>query len=144
MPAASCATIRRAAAKAATATTATLAERRRADGRNDNARPEHLHEAATVERKIEPHRFEKFVVVDVIEIADFGTQRAPGIVDCQRAPRHDWLPSRFAARSTARMIRRCVPQRKMLRSMAARISPAVGCGLSRSSATALMIMPGVQ
>ena len=56
----------------------------------------------------------------------------------------DCPPFASAARATACMIRKCVPQRHMLRSIAERISSAVGLGFSRNSATAFMIMPGVQ
>ena len=54
------------------------------------------------------------------------------------------LPFAWAARSTARMIRLCVPQRQRLPASAARTSASLGRGLRSSSSFADMIMPLVQ
>ena len=57
---------------------------------------------------------------------------------------HHVLPISLAARSTARTIRLCVPQRQRFAASAWRTSFSVGFGLRSSSALALMIMPLTQ
>ena len=56
---------------------------------------------------------------------------------------HDGVPS-LAARSTARTMRLCAPQRHRLRSSAARTSASLGVGLRRNNAAAEIRMPEMQ
>ena len=54
------------------------------------------------------------------------------------------LPSRAAARFTARRMRMCAPQRQISPESADRISPSLGCGFVAKSAVVVMIQPLMQ
>src|SRR6185295_4448287 len=74
-------------------------------------------------------------------------QRRPAAVDNVIA--ETWasahgVASSFAARSTARTMRLCAPQRQRLRSSASRTCASVGLGLRRKSAAAATMMPEMQ
>jgi hypothetical protein len=55
---------------ATSAIPATLSKRRRPNGRDHHASPEHLHEAAAVKGEAESDGFEEIVVVNFPKIAD--------------------------------------------------------------------------
>ena len=112
-----------------------LRERGRRGGEDDEPAAEELHELAAID--LEPVRGPGG------ELVPLRLER--GAVLAARPAAHPPPPFvASAARRTARTMRSYVPHRQMWPSRAWAISGAAGSGLRRRSATASMIMPGVQ